>query len=402
MFFTLLKKEMLLTFKSLTYLLFVVCLAAFIFLQIGTSLTPIAKPQPGQESYGMMPTKNQQLIQEQTYGQLFSEYTANQYATYPFGFIKNVKLSEKEQAKVAEIIEQATGRSIHELEQERDEQEQAVTDQAEGVPYFSFVLKMPEGHSYKQFKKDMAEIVKMVGGGSDYELAKAEAGATEPKTYEVALNEYQQIIDDDHVSGAYARMVCDYFGIILGLLPVFLAATVMLRDKRAQASQVIYTKAISSGKLIGARFISTILLIMLPVLIMAFQLGLQSLYIADKLGTQGDLLLFYKYLLGWLTPSVFVVVGLSFLLTELFGGIASIVVQLGWWFFSLFMGAQNLTGLFGMNLIPRFNTVGSYAIFEAGFSELVVNRLVYLGIGLVCFILTIICYERKRRGGRLL
>ena len=50
-------------------------------------------------------------------------------------------------------------------------------------------------------------------------------------TYEQALLEYDNILYKDKVSGAYARLFCDYIGIILGLLPVFLPTYKIPQDR---------------------------------------------------------------------------------------------------------------------------------------------------------------------------
>lgn len=39
--------------------------------------------------------------------------------------------------------------------------------------------------------------------------------------YEEALKEYNQTINQDKVTGGFARLFCDYMGLALGLYPVF-------------------------------------------------------------------------------------------------------------------------------------------------------------------------------------
>lgn len=129
--------------------------------------------------------------------------------------------------------------------------------------------------------------------------------------------------------------------------------------------------------------------------------ALQADLIAQKLNQSGDILLFYQYIFGWLLPTIIAVVGISFLITTLFGGITSVVVQLAIWFISISSGMPNIIGKVGFNLIPRFNTVGSRIVFEGIFQELVVNRLLWASIGMMCFFISVIIYEYKRKGGKI-
>lgn len=50
---------------------------------------------------------------------------------------------------------------------------------------------------------------------------------------EEALEEYKAMCKNDKITGAYMRLFCDYAGIMLALLPMFLGVTRCLRDKRA-------------------------------------------------------------------------------------------------------------------------------------------------------------------------
>lgn len=401
----LLGKEMRLTAGSLTYWLIVGIIGLFIVTQLGMDLTMIREPKKTDESYGVTKTNDKQLIQQQTYGTLYLEAHSESYSTYPLGFFKGVQLNEEEQEEIQSILEAASGLSMAELEKEYSEQmTQKMAGSSENsmnTADYEFPLK--ETASYQLFEQDMVQVVKLLGQGSSYEKESYLRAATEPKTYEQAIKEYRQIAEKDRVTGAYARIVCDYFGIILGIVPVFLGATVILRDRRGQAEQVIYSRSIASLRLIASRFISTALLLLIPVLLISLLPGIQSLVIAGKLGINGDLILFYQYILAWLLPTILFVTGMSFFITELFGGIAAIAVQILFWLLSIFSGSSsgNLTGEVGWNLIPRFNKVGERAVFDGIFEELVRNRLFFAGMGILLFLLTVIVYDYKRKGGRL-
>ncbi|MHC5374347.1 ABC transporter permease [Enterococcus sp. LJL120] len=392
----LLFQEMKTTVKSLTYWIVIAVVGFFIFTQLGTDLTAVKAPQPNQEDYGTKITTDTQEIQEQTYGDLLWDYYSDDYTAYPLGFFKSVTPSETEKNQIKEILEKASGKSYQELETEL----LASLETQDGMTIFKgYAFPLLSGNSYTDFEEDMEQVTKILGEGSDFDQNKYEQTKV-PMTYEEALEEYEQIIKDDQVSGAYARIVCDYFGIILALAPVFLAATVVLRDRRSQAQAVIYTKKTATVKLIGLRYISTVMLILIPVLLFSLMPALQSEMIASKLGVASNLFLYYQYILLWLTPTILGVVGLSFLITELFGGIVAIAAQFILWFASISINGQ-LIGAKGLNLIPRFNTVGKTDIFSKLLPELITNRIFWSVLGIICLFGTILVVDFKRKGGRL-
>ena len=51
-----------------------------------------------------------------------------------------------------------------------------------------------------------------------------------------------------------------------------------------------------------------------------------------------------------------------------------------------------------MNLIPRFNALGSYDIYNKIFNELVINRVLYSIVAIVLIVGTIFIYDTKRKG----
>ena len=100
-------------------------------------------------------------------------------------------------------------------------------------------------------------------------------------------------------------------GILLTILPVFLAVTRVLKDRKAQADQVIFMAKADSAKIVFTRYLST-----------------------------------------------------GFFLTELTDSAIAVFVQGIWWFVSIFTTSMDIVGSAGWNLVPRFNTVGEFAVYE--------------------------------------
>lgn len=66
------------------------------------------------------------------------------------------------------------------------------------------------------------------------------------------------------MTGAYARLFCDY----VGILPAFFGVARVIRDKRSKSSQVMYTKPASSAVMIVARYLAMVIVLFIPVLIL--------------------------------------------------------------------------------------------------------------------------------------
>ncbi|MDE5864579.1 MAG: ABC transporter permease, partial [Lachnospiraceae bacterium] len=218
------------------------------------------------------------------------------------------------------------------------------------------------------------------------------------KTYEQALEEYESLIKNDRITNAYARLFCDYVGIMLAILPVFLAVTRVLRDRKAQAEQVIFMAGAGSAKIVLSRFLAAVLMTVIPVIVLSCSTMLQSVYYAKSIQAQYDAFAFIRHIGFWLLPMILVSLSVGFFLTELTDSAIAILVQGAWWFVSIFMTGMNLVGAVGWNLVPRFNAVGAFPIYQQMKGQLMKNRLFYVGFSLLLLIFTIIVYNKKRKG----
>lgn len=370
MFGTLFAKECKAILKSTTYYLFLACLVLFFVSQMESN-AGITKPQRGQADYGYQYSKDKEVIMQYTVDVLLREFESETYIAYPFGFYKEVHPSKSKQSKIETIINEIVDESYN----------------------------VKEGISYERFEAKMEEIDNLLGGGSQYKASQLKYNAYIPMTYEEALKEYEDILYKDKISGAYARLFCDYMGIVLAILPVFLAVTRGLRDKRAKALEVIFSKKASSIAIVMSRYLATVSMVLIPVILLSISPALQSLYSAANNGIQGDAFAYLRYTGGWLLPTIMITLSVGFFLTELTNGPVAILIHGLWWYISMFMGAEeSLVGTVGYNIMPRFNTVGEHAVFKEILPQLVRNRLFYSGMGILLIIATIVVYHYKRKG----
>lgn len=403
MFGTLFLKECKQIAKSITYYIFVACMVIFILSQMG-EFAGVNAPKKGLDNYGYTYSDDEDQIMEMAIRGLVNDYINNSYTAYPFGFYKNVILNEKKQGQIGVILEAVTGIKIDKLNEQMNNYlssfSQDVSSDGSIVIYneAEFPIKPANDLNYEQFLTYMDEVDGLIGGGSNYSRNRIKAVNRVPKTYEQAVKEYEEIIHIDQVTRAFARIFSDYMGIVLGILPVFLAVTRGLRDRRAQAADVIFSKKASSTTIILSRYLSTIIMILIPLLILSISPTLQGLYSAKAAGVSGDAFAFLKVSLWWLLPTVLASVSVGFFFTELTNSALGILVQGIWWFISIFLSMDNLVGNVGWNLIPRFNTVGEYNIYKDILPELIRNRLFYTAISILLVIATIVVYGYKRKG----
>lgn len=393
MFGQLFLKECRETARSLIYWILVGIMLFFFVTQLGE--TEIARePEKGQESYGMHQSEDPDVIMRNTLGTLADEYYRESYTTYPIGFAKTVKPDKKEQKRIGEILEEATGLDQGEIKKTMEEYYGSVTGLVAEMP-----MEPVDGLTYKRFKELMKEVDELLGGGSHYGEQYLAANGIEPMTYEDAIKEYHLLVEKDGLSGGYARLFSDYMVIILGILPVFLATTREMRDRRAKMQELIYTRRIKSGTIVVSRYLSMIVMTLLPLFLLSFLPLAECIKVAASDGIRIDHLAYAKYILGWLLPTVMVVTAVGMFLTDLTDTAAAVLVQGVWWFVSVFTGVQGIDGgAYGWNLIPRHNTELNYKGFHDGFVQLVSNRVLYVSFAIIIVALTVGIYSQKRRG----
>lgn len=258
------------------------------------------------------------------------------------------------------------------------------------------VLSVDPSLGYDTFLELMAKAADLIGPGSDYEADALLSFSQVPKTYEDAMADYELIRDADHFSGAHARLFTDYALCVLSVLPVFMGVAMALKDKYSQMSPQVYTRKISSARLILMRYGAILAAVGTVTLIFAYisNISAWKLYPGEHL----DVLAPLKYTLGWIMPSVMVSAAVGILLTELTGTPIAIVVQGLWWFVDLNTGIH-VSGDYPLwQLSPRHNSLGNAASLLERFPSLAANRIFMAAAAVVLIILCMLVVELKRKG----
>lgn len=402
MFGQLFVKECRQTARSLIYWLIVLVMIFNFATQLG-SMDILKEPQKGQEDYGNKRSDDKNVIMGATLGLLVEEYVRANYATYPIGFYKSVTLNEKEDKRIGEIVEETTGLSGKAAAKKKvEEWYSAFQDGVQGggpIMAQNLVVEAAEGLTYDKFENLMGEVDDILGGGSNYDRSQLKNNAVVPKTYEDAVKEYQELLEQDHLTGGYARLFSDYMVIFLGILPVFLSVTRGLRDKRAGMRDLIYTRKSSSVIIIMSRYMAMLVMLVLPVIILSAVPLSKCLAYASSVGVTADMFAFVKYIFGWLLPTIMTAAAVGMFLTELTDTALAVLVQGAWWFVTVFQGTNTLKGgMYGWSLIPRHNTELNYAGYRDGFTQLVCNRVLYAAIAVLLVVFTVFIYSQKRKG----
>lgn len=389
---------------------------------IGFERPLLLKPSKDDAYFGTkLSEDNPEAIMTGVTRALLSEYQDNSYATYPLGYYKAITLSGDEQKQVLGILCEITGLTEEELKNLPDDYFPAVTGtiisfdvmnvdkdgnlnmemgsgtdtKSEDNKYAHFISQV----TYEHFKELMRKMEAIIGEkGSQYapKMMLTYFGMSE-MNYEEALAEYEQTINQDKVTGGFARLFCDYMGLELGLYPIFLVVIIWMKDRMSNAAELIYGKRVSSMKLVLSRYLACITMVFIPVLL----LSLESLIPLISFGTENDIPIdcfaYIKYILWWLLPEVMVVCGIGMFVTLLTDSPIAIIFGFLWWM--LDKGATGLSGDTKLTtLMIRHNTLRGYEIIQKDLQIICMNRLLMAGIGILFVILSIWILNYKRKG----
>ena len=389
---------------------------------IGFERPLLSKPSEKDDYFGSKVSEdNPEAIMTGVTRALLSEYEANSYATYPLGYYKAITLSGDEQKQVLGILCEITGLTEEELKNLPDDYFPAVTGtiisfdamnvdkdgnlnmemgsgtdtKSEDNKYAHFVSQV----TYEHFKELMRKMEAIIGEkGSQYspEMMITYFGMSE-MTYEEALEEYNQTISQDKVTGGFARLFCDYMGLALGLYPVFLVVIIWMKDRMSNATELIYSRNISSTKLVLSRYLAGITMVLIPVLLLSLESLVPLISFGAKNGIQIDCFAYIKYIVWWLLPEVMVVCAIGMFFTLLTDSPIAIVLRFLWW-----MVDKGATGLSGdtklTTLMIRHNTLRGYETIQEDLQIIWMNRLLMAGIGILFVVLSIWVLTSKRKG----
>ncbi len=410
-------KECKLIARSIIYFVFIAVMILFYISQLGNYAgvdikqvqdnaaysysNPLMEPPIDAEFYGTKQAEIPEQIMPSAILSLVQEYLANKYTTYPLGFYKNVKLNEKDQLKVANKIEELTNarpeelvNSLEEFAKLRSNAYLSGTEPPKAEEFVSIFV------TYDVFKEKMAEIDQILGGGSQYSSEWLLKNGRVPLTYEEKLTNYTAFIREDQITGAYARLFCDYMGIVISLFSIFVPVAFLMRDRRANMNELLYSRKKGSASLVFLRYGAVVFMMLLPFLLLSIIPTVQLVQYGASMDLSVDAFAFLKYILSWLLPTLMTTTAIGFIFTILTDTPIAIAIQLLWgYFFDLMLSFQRMQGgNYGFELVIRHNILGNLQEVKDGMNALVINRSFYVIVSLVLIVISSLIYDQKRRG----
>ena len=415
------------TVFSISYIIFVIIAVFAIFSQgaLNFSGDKIAEPVIG-ENYGTKNDELPEIVMPAALQSLYAEFVENNYTCYPIGFIKNVKLNDDEQMRIAEIIADITGMNADKIYRTQGslydisigEVSGDINLQSDGNGGFIISGNENENEkntqrermdfsvrgdmSYTEFKGLMQEVDDILGGGSDYAAESLRGFGTVPRTYEEAVADYELVKSSDKITGGYARLFSDYaVAIVFSFFPVFLAVIISMKDGYAKMSELIYTRRAAGIKIVLMRYLAILTAGMLAAVVLSY-ISSATVWSMYK-GMELDYFAPLAYDFGWIMPSAMTAVAVGMFLTELTNTPVAIAVQGIWWFLDMNMGMHSVSASYSLlRLAPRHNA-GTNSYFRTqdfidNFSNLLANRLLFAGLSVILVIGTVIIFEAKRKG----
>lgn len=371
---------------------------------------------------------------------LMYNYRDNCYQYYPFGYVKEKTMSDKEQAVILQYLMELTGLREQELAGTKDG---AGDTNIGDVPISgggAFVLEPGKGStngngqfvirpdewqyvpgdgtssetpsqssgsfeiqvSFERFKEIMEEVSRMIGRNSyfSWTMLKLYYFGNDMEEAPITERQHREFYEGDRVTGAFARYYCDSISISVLFLPAFVIVDLMLRDKRRKMQGLTYTRTISSAKLICTRYAAAVCMTMLPILILPVKSLVVLMRYCGSIGVQADALAFVKYTLAWILPTVLLIMAISLVVTALLENYTAILLAGLIWL----VGKPTVDKLEGGNydlfdLIIRHNTLKGYGRMMENIQMLALNRITISVIALALVGLAVLVYSKKRKGG---
>ena len=384
---------------SLTFIVYCVLSVLFTGSQYYTDSTDRRyPPSPNSDGYGYMIVEDHDLIMEGALNSLFSEYASNKYVCYPFGFYKAVRLKEKKQAVIAEYLKEMTGTDDSGLAEFLTEGEEYYQGYSTSPMYEFDTMSMKTDFSYDRFTDIMTDVDDILGGGSGYDPENLVYNYSRvPMPYEKAVEEYNEFIKDDRITGGLARYFSDYAGIDLAILPVFAAAALTAADRKRRMSELIQTRKVSSFRLTVTRYSALVFMLFIPALLEMAAALIQALIVYS--GETLDIPVMFTLPTFWLLPNVMFATAVGVLLTEVFSAGFAIIAQTVFWFASVMASGGALYGNIGkFDYVCRHNTEVKRAEFLMNWDNFVFSRIFWAVLSLVFVVLAALVYDAKRGG----
>ena len=427
--------------RSITYLIFIVTLLAIFFTQYWADVTNdleqaqkgilfedtrwgatdnnlLVKPSPYAGNYGRTEAEIHAQVMRNVAYVMFRDISNNSYKTNIAGlFYTEKSFSDEKQQKAKKIFMEITGESFETVQARFydmdlakvlelfDVTEDDARDYLKNVYYKQLAYEFTSNHStsllyqyeeymsvddvlsYEKFKSLVGEFKALIGGKT-VEYERLASFSSVPLTYEVSLARYNTLVNEDGISGAYARLFCDYLGVVVGIVAVFISVAVAMGDIRRRKYEMLAedsSNTSTDSNNVAARFLAIVTVTFLPIIILAIISTISLAKGVEPLDLTIDYLAFIKYSTAWLLPTLMFSAAVGLFFTELTKTPAGILVQFVIWICSAWpwtVAGPNIIK-YGANMFIRHNVAGEYQIYCNSFNEIMINRVLYAAIAVL-------------------
>jgi len=247
-------------------------------------------------------------------------------------------------------------------------------------------------YEYEAFAE---KIDKALGGNTVYSEENNFLQIIRSRRYNDSQELYNSILKEDKLTNAYARLYADYIGISMGFFTVFVTAFTLVKDKRYNVNELIYTTEISSYKYILGKYLADVLVTAFLVLLTAGHATWVFYQYSKLTGDSISYLAFFKYSILWIFPTIMFVTSLSYVLQLMFNnGIVPIIVQFFYWMYSMIPLVT--TEVQPLKYFIRFNKVVPYSEIKPFIDNINLNRILITVFSLGLLLLAVKLWDRKR------
>ncbi len=374
MLIKLISKDIKYLLKNITLYLFFIVVILFYNSQfygdIGDIQRPI-KPVPGQNYYGSVIITDRTEEIKEVFRNLNRDLDNGTFEVN--GFInKMVKINDDER----DLLKEATNR----------------------IGFYDIDTKeINIKASYEEYLKIVREVDKKLGKNTSYGDKYRKITLNRNMTYEEAVTEFNDVLNKDKLTSAYARLFADYMGITAAFFPIFLSAFILTRDKRSKMHELIYSRNIKSSIYVISKYIALVASTLLVYLALATHATIKFSIFAAQNKYIIDYLAFYKYTIIWILPTLMFTIAFGmFISLILDNGILALPIQFVLWITSL----MPLKGDYNLGkILIRFNTVGSYNKYILWSKDIITNRIFYAVLSIGIVFITALLLSYKRGGG---
>ena len=381
---------------------------------------------------------------------LLDNYRSNLYEYYPFGYVKEKRLSEKKQAAILLYLTELTGLdelSVIGVEEnltpeeiqisgggafvlspgqggtyengqftvdpgawEYVENPSGLADTAENVDNPSGLAESPEYPetkweiqvTFERFLEIMDAVSGLIGRNSYFSRTMLSLYYCENDMQDapITLRQHLEFYEKDRVTGAFARYYCDCISLIVLGMPALIVIDLWLKDKRYKMISLIYPRRAASAKLIFPRLWAVVSMSMLPVLILPLRSLAALLRYCREAGAAADLSAFAVYAFAWIFPTILLAVSMALAVTALTENYSAVLAAGLLWLF----GRPGIDKLAGGNYglfdpVIRHNTLKGYGRMMANIRALALNRAFVSVAALLFAVSAILICNAKRKGG---